>query len=166
MASPHEPTRFPIPSFLWQSLEASLKVEARRLVRDIASTLKTNEADLWKQVNKEVFSAYLVDMNEPTNEQFHCAAYHAVGNIYKPCRKPVVYGSKLCPEHQEGALTKPPSQLPRYRLLYYYDDDTDDVIRLYLNQATNEVFHPDTFAKVGLWDTAEKTLTLFEKADE
>jgi len=160
-----QPTLFPIPNFLWQSLEATLKHEARRLVRDISTTLKTNEAELWKQVNKDVFSAYLVDMSEPTNEQFECCSYEAVGNIYKPCRKPVIYGQKVCPEHKNCCLTKPPSNLPRYKILCYYDEDTEDVRRLYLNPATNEVVSPETLRRIGTWDTEEKTLTLFETVE-
>lgn len=162
---PTDPTRFPIPLFLWQSLEASLKHESRRLVREIASTLKTNEADLWKQVNKEVFSAYLVDMAEPTNEQFECCSYELCGPIYKPCRKPVVFGKKTCPDHTHRCLTKPPSGLPKYRVLSYLDDNTDEVVRLYLDPATNEVFAQDTLEKVGTWSTEEKSLTLYVKEE-
>jgi hypothetical protein len=158
-------TLFPIPMFLWQSLEASLKHESRRLVKDIATTLKTNEADLWKQVNKEVFSAYLVDMSEPTNEQFECCSYEAVGKLFKPCRKPVIYGQKVCPEHKNCCLSKPPSNLPRYRVLCYYDEDASDVQRVYLNPATNEVFSIDTLDRLGTWDTEEQSLSLFEKTN-
>ena len=158
-------TLFPIPLYLWQGLEASLKHEARRLVRDIASTLKTSESDLWKHVNKEVFSAYLVDMTEPTNEKFQCCSYEAVGNLYKPCSKPVIYGEKTCPMHKGHCLTKPPSHLPRYRVLCYYDEDESDIVHLYLNQATNEVLNPDTLEIIGTWDTEEKALTIFEKEE-
>ena len=157
---PKQPTLFPIPNFLWQSLEATLRHESRRLVRDIAATLKTNEADLWKHVSKEVFSAYLVDMNEPTNEQFECCSYELVGNLYKPCRNPVIYGTKTCPHHKGCALTKPPSHLVQYRVLNYYDEDTSEVERLYLNPATNEVLNPETLEPVGSWDPEEKVLTL------
>lgn len=163
MEKQKQPTLFPIPSFLWQSLEATLKHEARRLVKDIAATLKTDDADLWKKVNEEVFSAYLVELNEPTNEQFECCSYEAVGNLYKPCRKPVIYGEKVCPIHKGCCLMKPPSNLPRFRILNYYDEDESDVISLYVNPATNEVIDPLTLEPLGLWDTAEKRLTLFEK---
>ena len=165
MSQQQQPTLFPIPNFLWQSLEATLKHEARRLVKDIATTLKTNEADLWKKVNEEVFSAYLVEMNEPTNEQFECCSYEAVGNLYKPCRKPVIYGEKVCPNHKGCCLTKPPSNLPRFKVLNYYDEDESDVVRLYLNPATNQVCDPSTLEPVGTWDTAEQRLTLFEKEE-
>jgi hypothetical protein len=163
MAQPKQPTLFPIPNYLWQSLEAALKHEARRLVKDIASTLKTNEADLWREVNKEVFSAYLVDMAEPTNENFECVSYEAVGNLYKPCRKPVIYGETVCPNHKGCCLSKPPTNLPRYRRICYYDDEESDVKQLYLNTATNEVVDPTTLDILGTWDTEEKVLTLYEK---
>lgn len=160
-----QPTLFPIPNFLWQSLEAALKHESRLLVKDIAATLKTNEADLWKHINKEVFSAYLVDMTEPTNEQFECCSYEVSGNLYKPCRKPVIYGQKVCPEHKNCCLSKPPSHLPRFRLLTYYDDDSGEVKQLYLNPATNEVLSQETLKKVGTWDTHEQHLTLYETSE-
>jgi hypothetical protein len=158
-----QPTMFPIPNFLWQSLEAALKHESRRLVKDIAATLKTNEADLWREVNKEVFSAYLVDMTEPTNEQFECVSYEAVGNLFKPCRKPVIYGESVCPAHKGCCLSKPPSNLTRYRVLCYYNEDDSEVVRLYLNTSTNEVTDPTTLEIVGTWDTDEKILTLYEQ---
>lgn len=158
-----QPRTFAIPNFIYQSLEATLKVEARKLVRDIAATLKTNELELWKEVSKETNNIYLVDMNEPTNEQFECCSYEAVGKLFKPCRKPVVYGERVCPEHKGACLTKPPSHLPRYRIVCYYEDETGEVIRLYLNPANNQVVMPGTLEVVGFWDTEEKSLTLFEK---
>lgn len=160
-----QPSLFPIPLYLWQSLEATLKHESRRLVREIAGTLKTNEADLWKQVNKEVFSAYLVDMAEPTNEQFECCSYEIQGAIYKPCRKPVVFGKKFCPEHIHTNLTKPPSGLPKYRLLAAYTE-SEEVEQFYLNPATNEVYSKETLEKVGMWSTEESCLTLFKQKEE
>lgn len=160
-----DPTLFPIPLFLWQSLQAALNREARILTRDIAATLKTNEAELWKHINKEVFSAYLVDMTEPTNEQFECCSYEAQGNLYKPCRKPVLYGTRTCPEHKNNPLTKPPSKLPRYRVLAFYDEDDSDVKHLYLNPATNDVHSMDTLERIGSWNTEDQTLTLFERED-
>jgi hypothetical protein len=104
-------------------------------------------------------------MTEPTNEQFECCSYEAVGTLYKPCRKPVIYGEKVCPNHKGCCLSKPPSNLPRLKVLNYYDEEESDVVRVYLNPATNEVLDPTTLEPIGIWDTAEKTLKLFEREE-
>ena len=63
-------SQLPVPTFVWDSLMATMKAQSRRLVEDIAKTLGQEPGPLWKEISKQQFGVYLVDMNEPTNEIF------------------------------------------------------------------------------------------------
>ena len=154
-----------IPKYLWDSLEAAITAESRRLVRDIANSLGKSEADLWNQVKNEKVSAYFVDLQDPTNEEFKCEAYDLAGLVQRKCCRPVVFGTKTCAEHSTTQHLKPDTTLPKFRIIQY--EDREGVAhKAYLKD--QDVLHPDTLEKIGEWDSATKQLKLFEKieADE
>lgn len=155
-----EPKRLPIQSYIWESLEATLKAESRRLIRDIAKTLGKDEGELARHIGTQNFSAYFVDMTEPTGEKFECTSYLLKGPIQKPCRRPVVFGTTKCPLHSH-IHERPSSSLPLYRMLKYYDEDESEEKYVYLNAATNEILNKDSLRQVGSWNPESKTLTLF-----
>ncbi len=155
-----EPKRLPIQSYIWESLEATLKAESRRLIRDIAKTLGKDEGELARQIGTPNFSAYFVDMTEPTNERFECTAYSLKGPVQKPCRRPVIFGTTKCAAHSHSQQ-RPSAALPVYRLLKYYDEDESEEKQVYLNPATNQILDRDTLKHIGLWDSERKILTLF-----
>jgi len=155
-----EPKRLAIQSYIWESLEATLKAESRRLIRDIAKTLGKDEGELARHIGAPNFSAYFVDMTEPTNERFECTAYSLKGPIQKPCRRPVIFGTTKCAAHSHSQQ-RPSAALPVYRLLKYYDEDDSEEKQVYLNPATNQILNKDTLKNIGLWDSESKTLTLF-----
>ena len=155
-------SQLPVPSFIWDSLMATMKAQSRRLVDDIAKTLGQEPGPLWKEVSKQQFGVYLVDMNEPTNEVFQCQSYCVCGQVERPCKKPVVFGKKYCSEHLQKPQIRPTITLQKLRLIKYYDEETGDVKLVYLNPATNEVFSTETLDLVGEWNHEEKTLALFE----
>jgi hypothetical protein len=149
--------RFPIPSYIWISLEAALKVESRKLVKEISQTLGQNDMALWKEVSKETFSAYLVDMTDPTNESLQCIGYDLTGEIQKPCTHPVIYGKNTCPHHNNSEIKKPDSALPKYRRLKYFDEEEK---LCYVNTSTNEVVDCETLRRMGEWNPETNALTL------
>ncbi len=155
-----EPKRLPIQSYIWESLEATLKAESRRLIRDIAKTLGKDEGELARHIGTPNFSAYFVDMTEPTNERFECTAYSLKGPVQKPCRRPVIFGTTKCAAHSHSQQ-RPSAALPVYRLLKYYDEDESEEKQVYLNPATNQILDRDTLKHIGLWDSERKILTLF-----
>jgi hypothetical protein len=155
-----EPKQFAIPLYIWESLEATLKAESRRLIRDIAKTLGKDEAELARHIGTQNFSAYLVDMTEPSGERFECTSYSLEGPIQKPCRRPVIFGTTKCPFHSHSQQ-RPSSSLPVYRILKYYDEDESEEKEIYLNPATNEILSKDTLQHIGSWNPESKTLTLF-----
>lgn len=157
----NELPKIPIPNYIWESLEAALRAESRRLVRDIAKTLGKDETELMRHVNTETISAYLVDLTDPTNEKFECTAYRLSGPVQKPCRNPVVFGTTKCLEHAHRS-PKPSASLPRYRLLKYYDEEKSEEFHVYLNPATNEVFDRSSLKRLGLWNPETQGLLLYE----
>jgi hypothetical protein len=155
-----EPKRLPIQSYIWESLEATLKAESRRLIRDIAKTLGKDEAELARHIGTPNFSAYFVDMTEPTGERFECTAYSLKGPIQKPCRRPVIYGTTKCAAHSH-LQQRPSAALPVYRILKYFDEEESEEKQVYLNPATNEILEKETLKHIGTWDSERKTVTLF-----
>lgn len=156
-----EQKRFPIHSYIWESLEATLKAESRRLIRDIAKTLGKDEAELIHHIGAPSFSAYFVDMNEPTGERFECTSYSLKGPIQRPCRRPVIYGTTKCAAHTH-IQQRPSSSLPMYRNLKYYDEEDSEEKLVYLNSATNDILEKDTLKTIGTWNPESKVLTLFQ----
>ena len=155
-------SQLPVPTFIWDSLMATIKAQSRRLTEDIAKTLGQEPGPLWKEISKQQFGVYLVDMNEPTNEIFQCQSYCHCGLIEKPCKKPVIFGTKFCGEHLPKPQLRPTITLQKLRLLKYYDEESGDTKQAYLNPATNEVFSTETLELLGEWNHEEKTLRLFE----
>ena len=150
-----------IPRFIWDSLEASIQAESRRLVRDIAQSLGKPEAELWNQVKNDKISAYFVDMEDPTNEKFQCEAYDLDGLVQRKCCRPVVFGTKACAHHTHTQHLKPDTSLPKFKTIKY-ENDEGTFQKAYLRD--RDVLHPDTLEKIGEWDSAAKKLTLFTKA--
>jgi len=153
----NEPTRFAIPRLIWDSLEMALKGESRRLVKEIAKTLGQDEQELWKEVSKTTLSVYLADMTEPTDETYTCQAYNLSAQVQKLCKKPVIFGQRVCPEHIHSLGAKPSAALPMYRRLQYFDEDVAEQKECYLNPATNELIDKETLLKIGTWDTRTQT---------
>ena len=156
-----ESNRLAIPRLLWDSLEASLLAEAKHLTKEIAKTLGQPESELWREVSREKFSAYLVDMMEPTNEIYQCRSYSTSGRVQKPCKQPVIFGTRLCPEHTCRPIERVNTALPQMRVLKYYDEDDSVEKECYLDPATNTVLEKDTLTKIGEWNTDTQALTLF-----
>ena len=155
-----EPKRFPVQSYIWESLEATLKAESRRLIRDIAKSLGKDEVELARHIGTPSVSAYFVDMTDPTNERFECTAYSLKGPVQKPCRRPVIYGTSKCAAHTH-LNQRPSSSLPVYRNLKYYDEEDSEEKQVYLNPATNQILSKDTLKQVGTWNPETKVLQLF-----
>jgi hypothetical protein len=120
----------PVQRSLWESLEALLMNESKRLVEDIAKKLRQDPKLLWNEIRKEKMTAYMVDCTEPTAESFLCQGFLYKTAVACRCRKPVVFGTTLCPEHQgwiqPTCLDRKP-QLRRVELeneVYYLDELT------------------------------------------
>ena len=63
--------QFPIPFLIFQALQSSLLAEAKRLTKDIATTLNKPEGPFWKEIQKNLHSMYLIEQSEPTYKNFN-----------------------------------------------------------------------------------------------
>lgn len=120
----------PVQRCLWESLEALLLYESKRLVENVAKTLHQDPKLLWNEIRKDKLTAYLVDCNEPTAERFLCTALRHTTAVACRCRKPVVFGTTFCPEHQGWSLPSFCEKIPQLRRIvvdeeiYYLDELT------------------------------------------
>jgi len=160
MENEESESKYPIPDIIYHSLRQAILAEAKRLVKDIAKTLGKPEAPLWKEVSKETANFFLIEQPDPTNDTYECRAYEIQEGLYKVCRRPVIYGTCLCPTHAPEVIKKPPANLPILQKVY-----SDGTLKAYINPATNEVHDPQTLEKIeGQWNPSEKRLILFLKS--
>ncbi len=150
-----EKNQFPIPFLIFQALQSSLLAEAKRLTKDIATTLNKPEGPLWKEVQKDLHSMYLVEQTEPTFEEFQCRAHHTKNGVWTMCRDAVVYGSRYCPRHFSNPCEHPPADLPTYKCIIL-----DNEKKSYINES-NEVLDGETLEKIGIWIPKKNIVKIF-----
>ena len=92
-------TSYSIPKPLWDALENVLMVKSKELIKDIAKSLHQPAQPLLEAFKANKHTFFLQELEDPTENKFECEALlcdHAVGHR---CRKPVILGRKVCPEH-------------------------------------------------------------------
>jgi len=151
-------TSYPIPKPLWDALENVLLVKSKELIKDIAKTLEQPEKPLLDAFKAKKHTLHLIDVPDPSDDKFQCEALlrtHAVGHR---CRKPVLFGQKVCPEHE---FWKMPSiaQKPIVRRLKTEEGETYFVDNL-LNVYTVD------FQRVGMFQDGILTLFTIEEEEE
>ena len=95
----------PIPKPLWDALENVLMVKSRELIKDIAKTLNQPDKPLLEAFKSKKQSFHLLDIPDPTNQNFQCEAFVCNSAVAHRCMKPVLFGQKVCPLHEY--YTKP-----------------------------------------------------------
>ena len=96
---------YPIPKPLWDAVENVLMVKSKELIKDIAKSLHQSEKPLWEAFKAKKHTFHLLDMEDPTDNKFECEALLCSSAVAHRCRKPVLFGRKVCPEHE---FTKKP----------------------------------------------------------
>lgn len=146
----------PFPKPLWDALENVFSVKSRELIKDIAKTLNQSEKPLLEAFKAKKHQFHLVDLSDPTDEKFQCEALLCHSAVAHRCRKPVLFGQTVCPEHEFHTNpvigTKPVLQRLR----------TEEGETYFVDQNSN-VFTKD-LALVGKY--TEGTLTVFEIDEE
>jgi hypothetical protein len=89
---------YPIVAEIWSIFEATLMVQAKRLVEDIAQHQGRDSKELWSLIKPKVkVPLFDTDFPEPT------LCSHIVGSqgtaIIQRCRSPCLLGFGTCPEH-------------------------------------------------------------------
>ncbi len=147
---------YPVPKPLWDALENVLMVKSKELIKDIARTLKQPEKPLLDAFKANKHAFHLIDMEDPSNNTFECEALLCQSAVAHRCRKPVLLGQKVCPEHELWKMP-PVSQKPIVKRIKTFEGDTYFVDSL-MNVYTAE------FERVGTFQ--DGVLTLFEIEEE
>jgi hypothetical protein len=146
----------PFPKPLWDALENVLSVKSRELIKDIAKTLNQSEKPLLEAFKAKKHQFHLVDLSDPTDEKFQCEALLCTSAVAHRCRKPVVFGQSVCPEH-EFATNPVIGTKPVLQRLTTNEGET------YFVDESSNVFTKD-LTLVGKY--TEGTLTVFEIDEE
>ena len=134
-----------IPSSLFESLQASLQQEAKRICRDAAKLLRVPEKELEQKVLKTMPKITLVKDQTPSN----CLVLLQNTLPYR-CRLPCLLGTGRCHKHQEmtvpegGTLTR-----------------ISDSERLWCDEETNIVYNEHA-QEVGTCKNSRLTLFVLE----
>jgi hypothetical protein len=99
-------TSYPIVAEIWSTFEATLMVQAKRLVEDIANHQGRDSKELWTKIKKQVRAPLFdTEFSEPT------LCPHVIGSQGTPivhlCRAPCLLGFGTCSEH--ASLPKRPT---------------------------------------------------------
>lgn len=128
-------TTIPIPKIYWDTFQAALQAQVKRLAKDVAKSLRQPEQPLLKAILTEKVDAYLFEEEgaEFTDlESMRCK--HKVpseknGAVLEACRQPVLLGKGACCLHL-GVKETSTAGLKVYRTLkiedttYWLDGET------------------------------------------
>jgi len=95
-----------IPKSLFESLQASLNQEAKRLCRDAAKILKVSEKELQDKILKKMPKTTIHADNDMP---YSCPVFNE-NNILERCRKPCLLGTGRCLTHQNSTIPEPTTQ--------------------------------------------------------
>lgn len=116
---------YPVVAEVWTTFEATMMVQARKLVEDIAAHQGRDAKELWSQIKKQIRIPLVDAEAEPT----FCS--HPIPNqtaVVQRCREPCLLGFATCPKHAHQVKTEPPDTLESVEAvkdmdgqLYYVD---------------------------------------------
>ena len=92
-------TSYSIPKPLWDALENVLLVKSKELIKDIAKSLNQQPQPLLEAFRANQHTFFLQELEDPTENKFECEALLCQHAVAHRCRKPVLLGQKVCPEH-------------------------------------------------------------------
>lgn len=102
----------PVIAEIWTIFEASLQMNAKRLVEDIAKSQHADFKELWSKVRKQTRVSLLdIDLPDPLPTRCPYPSSSSDGGAVKVrCRAPCLLGFDACPKH--AGTPMPPSQKP------------------------------------------------------
>jgi hypothetical protein len=93
---------YPVVAEIWTTFEATMMVQAKKLVEDIAAHQGRDSKELWAQIKKQI-RIPLADAEFP--EPTLCS--HSIGSqssaVLQLCRAPCLLGFGTCPKHANMA---------------------------------------------------------------
>ena len=142
---------YPIPKPLWDAIENVLLAKSNDLIRDIAKTLNQPPRPLLDAFKAKKHTFHLVDTAESTQQE--CQAVLQEHAVAHRCRKPVLLGQQVCPEHQWWKMPTV-SQKPVVRRVKTSEGET------YFVDSLQNVYTID-FERIGQLQE-DNTIVLFE----
>jgi hypothetical protein len=121
---------FPVVGEIWNLFEATLNVQAKKLVEDIAKKQGADPKELWNIVRKQIKIAPC-DIDLPDSSSHLCPFYTGIpdGCVYTRCRTPCLLGFDRCPSHINKQEPKEKSENPVKRIIdfenktYFVDEN-------------------------------------------
>lgn len=115
-----QPT-FPVNALIYNTLEAILLSQAKKLTEDIAKFQKADPKELWSQIRPQI----RVALHETETDELPLYCNHPSGNlegaIRQRCRAPCLLGFSACPRHIETPKHKETKSLTPVKRLLDYD---------------------------------------------
>lgn len=108
--------RVPLPKIIYNALEDVLEAQIRRLVGDVAKSLKVDPKPLLQSVSQEKTLVYLFEesVDDYNLHTARCKSYelekHKGADIYIPCKNAVVYTRDYCVAHAKHRSTVPATE--------------------------------------------------------
>ena len=124
----------PVPKVLWDELENALMIKSKDLVKEIAKVLRQDEKELWKEFRSRKKNLHLVELDS-NQEEYECTALVCCKPIAHRCRKPVLFGKPVCPEHEYFTV---PAELKSKPQLHRIMGSSDEP--LFVDSLTQQVY--------------------------
>jgi len=156
----------PIPAILWESLQHSMTISVRRLVKDIGSSLGLPEKELLNGLLKSgdaMVRPYLFEEASPHELECRCdyiMQYPSSPTILQVCGQPILWTkdltAKRCPAHFGASPPSIPNSLP---ILTRVEAEAEDQGPLFVD--SEGVVYDAAYSPKGRYKKDSKTLFLF-----
>jgi hypothetical protein len=133
-------TSIPVPKILWDELENALMIKSKELIKDIAKVLRQDEKQLWQEFRSKKKSLHLFDA-ESSQEDYECTALVCTTPVAHRCRKPVLFGKHVCPEHEYSPHPSDLKSKPQLQRIQTSEKDDETIFVDPLTQQVYSVFY-------------------------
>jgi hypothetical protein len=102
------PEAYPIPQFLWESIDVVLLKKAKELAKEVAAELKVDAKLLISELNREDRSRFNIIQEEEEVASYQCQALVQRGPVYTRCRCATLSPHpRKCSTHEKYATPAP-----------------------------------------------------------
>ena len=153
----------PVPAILWESLQHSMNISVRRLVKDVAGSLGIQEKSILDELFRSgdsLVRPYLFEESGPQELECRCRfpVQRVDSLLLQPCAQPILWASreeKRCPEHFGKNTPGIPVDLPVLHSLTGLEEDQ----HLYVGE--DDTVYDEQFCAKGIYQKGSKRLLLF-----